>query len=215
MIILLLIAIFVASYIIGSTNGAIIISKYVCRRDVRRRRKINPGYATFMNLYGVRGVTMLILFDVAKATAAVFLGGLILGTQDATVVGRAFAAFCFMLGHAFPFQQLLRGGKGVLCAGVMMFFIDWRVALCCWAVFILFLIFTRYTSVSYLMAAVSAPIFMWIFDCSALCSMLVLLSAIVIVMKYSENMVRLVGGIEPQIVSGSQRPSSESEDDYY
>jgi len=215
MIVLLLIVIFALSYVIGAVNGAVIISKYVCGRDVRRRGRINPSYATFMNLYGNRGVVMLMMFDILKATLAVLVGGMILGTQGAAIVGRSFAAFCFLLGHAFPFQQLFRGGKGVLCAGAMMFFIDWRVALCCWAMFVLFFIFTRYTSVSYLMAAVSAPIFMWIFECSALCSMLVLLGAVVIFMKYSENMVRLIGGTEPQLVSEPKGRSGEPDDEYY
>lgn len=210
--IFLLIAIAVISYSLGMLNGPVIISKYAMGSDIRRRGTWNPGYAAFYDLYGFRGFALLVAFDVLKSVIAVLLGGLLLGVDGQVILGRLFAAFCLLLGHVFPVLFMFRGGKGALCAGVMVFFVDWRVALCCLLVFALVIVFTRYASLAYLVGAAASPIFMWIFGFGSVEGVITLLCALVIVSRYAENMVRMIGGTEPQIVT-SPRGGAEDFDE--
>jgi len=212
--IVLLVLIAIISYFLGSLNGPVLVSRYVLKQDVRRTGTWNPLYSAFMDTYGAKGLAMLAGFDIIKSIIAVLLGGLLLSAVGETAMGRLFAAFCLLLGHAFPFLYLFKGGKGLLCAGTMLFFIDWRVALCCWAAFALVLIFTKYFALAGSVAAILAPIFMWIFKSSALEGAIALFCALIIVIKYSENIVRILGGTEPQLAAKRGSASGPADDEY-
>lgn len=224
--VLLLILTAIISYCLGGLSGSMILSSYVFRNNAAKHSRMESPIMDFFHDYGPIGTVLLVLFDLAKTMLAVLIGGALLNLVDQMLIGRLFAAFCLILGHAFPLLFLFRGGRALLCAGVAVFMIDWRVGLCCWVAYIVVLIFTRYAALGAVAASALAAIFMWVFDFTGLEGMLALLCAGIIILRHAENLLRIIGGTEPRSFDFSMLSKNggkaaedaaeeESEEDYY
>ena len=147
----LLLAIAVIAYLCGSVNGAIIVSRYLFRSDVRDLGSGNAGLTNFYRNYGAKGIAGVLAIDVAKGIVGTFIGGLLLGlaTSDPLLkpeyvdIGRIFATFCLVMGHVFPIFYGLRGGKGILVGVSAVFVVDSDAALIALVVFALTVALTR------------------------------------------------------------------------
>ncbi len=197
--VLLLIVIAIIGYILGGFNGAILTSQYVFHDDIRKHGSGNAGLTNFFRTYGLKGILMVLGIDVIKTIIAVLLGGWLMAIVGEKTVGQIFAGFCVIIGHVAPVLHLFKGGKGVLCAGVMILIADPVAGLCCWLVFLVILIFTRYVSLASCIACLMGAIFMAIFKNSGLEVMLTFLCGLTVVIKHSENIHRLASGTESQI----------------
>ena len=205
--VLLLILTAVIAYFLGGINGSIISSLSFFHRDVRNYGSGNAGLTNYLRTFGASSLVVVALIDVLKSVIAILAGGWLMRFADAATVGRLFAGFCLIMGHMYPIYYNFRGGKGVLCAGVLAFMVDWRVGLVCWAAFLIVVIFTRYVSLGSMIGALCMPVFMWIFNYSTLEGLLALLIALLVVVKHAENSVRLIGGTESKLnlKSGASR----------
>ena len=133
----LLFATAAAAYFLGCFNGAVIISKYILRDDVRSHGSGNAGLTNFYRTFGGPLTLAVILCDVLKAVIAVWLGTWLLGQATGWLVMSKYWAgvFC-LLGHMFPCMFHFKGGKGILSGGTIAIMIDWRVALVVWGGFL-------------------------------------------------------------------------------
>ena len=192
----------ICAYFLGGLNGAIITSRFVFRQDVREHGSGNAGLTNFHRTYGLSGIIMVLAIDVIKSIVAVLIGGALMNIVGEKTVGQIFAGFCLMMGHIFPAFYQLRGGKGVLCAGTLILMVDPIVGLCCWAVFVVVVICTRYVSLASMLSCLLAPVFMAVFKFSGLEVVLTLLCALLGVVKHAENILRLIGGSENRISFG-------------
>ena len=197
--VLLLILTAVVAYFLGGINGSIISSLSFFHRDVRDYGSGNAGLTNYLRTFGASSLVVVALIDVLKSVIAILAGGWLMHFVGAKTVGKLFAGFCLIMGHMYPVYYNFRGGKGVLCAGVMALMVDWRVGLVCWAVFLIVVIFTRYVSLGSMTGILCLPVFMWIFNYSALEGVLGLLIALLVIVKHAENIVRLIGGTESKL----------------
>ena len=110
-----LIIIAVISYLLGSLNGSIIVSRRLFHKDIRRYGSGNAGLTNFHRTFGLAGFVLVFLIDFFKAFIAAQIGGALMGIFGYAMVGKLFAGFCAMLGHSYPVFFGFRGGKGVLC----------------------------------------------------------------------------------------------------
>ena len=137
----------VAAYFLGCFNGAVIVSKYILRDDVRTHGSGNAGLTNFYRTFGGPLTAVVILTDVLKAVLAVLLSRwlmfhgftIFLSAASTTALYDAIAKywaglFC-LLGHMFPVMFKYKGGKGILSGGTIAIMIDWRVALVVWGGF--------------------------------------------------------------------------------
>ena len=99
----------VIAYFLGCSNGAVIISKYILRDDVRTHGSGNAGLTNFHRTFGGPLTLTVILIDVLKAAAAVLITVWIsrhLWDGACYTVGDRPAKYwagCFcLLGHMFP-----------------------------------------------------------------------------------------------------------------
>ena len=208
-----LIAIAVISYVLGGVNGAILISRFVYHKDVRKYGSGNAGLTNFYRTFGLGSAAGVILIDVLKSVLAVLLGGWIMRSTGAAEVGRLFAGFCLILGHIFPAFYRFHGGKGALCGLIMSFLVDWRVGLCVIVTFLIVVVFTRYVSLGSMLGALACPISMLIFGHTLFCCVLALLSAMLIVVQHAGNIVRLVNGNERKLeLHGKRRREEDAEE---
>ena len=156
----MLLGVAAACYLLGCFNGAVIVSKYILRDDVRSHGSGNAGLTNFYRTFGGPLTAVVILCDVLKAVAAVLLGSWLLGVMDA-LFGKYWAGLFCLLGHMFPCMFHFKGGKGILSGGTIALMIDWRVALVVWGGFLILTALTRYVSLGSLWAGASFPFISW------------------------------------------------------
>lgn len=64
----------VAAYFCGCLNGAVIVSKYILRDDVRGHGSGNAGLTNFHRTFGGKLTAAVLLLDIVKMVAAVLIG---------------------------------------------------------------------------------------------------------------------------------------------
>ena len=204
---LLLLALLLAAvaYLLGCFNGAVIVSKYILRDDVRRHGSGNAGLTNFYRTFGGALTFAVILCDVLKMAAAVWAGQLLLRywgggfwAREATMFlyAKYWAGLFCLLGHMFPCMFRFRGGKGILSGGTLAILIDWRIALVVWGGFLLLFLLTRYVSLGSVFAGVSFPFLSWYCYPDPVVVILAFCAGGLVVWKHRENIPRLVQGKE-------------------
>ena len=204
----LLVLIAAVAYVLGSVNGAIIVSRYLFHSDVRTMGSGNAGLTNFYRNYGAKGIAGVLGIDIAKGLLAALIGGLIfpLATGDEALkpeyvdIGRLFATFCLILGHVFPVFYGFRGGKGILCGVSAVFIVDYNAGVIALVVFVLAFLLTRYVSLGSVLGTISVPVTLLAKGFSGLCLILACLSVLLIIMKHGENIVRIIRHKEPRFV---------------
>ncbi len=118
------IAIFLASYVIGSLSLSIIVSKSLFGGDIRSKGSGNAGATNMARVFGWGAGIVTLCGDALKAVICLVAGNYLLGD-----LGLALAGMGCIFGHCFPVMHGFKGGKGVSVGGVLAFGIDWRVGL--------------------------------------------------------------------------------------
>lgn len=198
--ILALVVTAVASYLLGSLNGAIIVSNLVFHDDIRNYGSHNAGLTNFYRIYGVKGVAFVIGIDIGKTAVAILLGRLLMSFFDASDFGMFFADLCLVIGHMFPVFYQFRGGKGVMCAGIALFFIDWRMGILCAILFFGIIAATRYVSLGSVVTAAFFPIAALLTRHGLQCAGIALVIAVLVIVKHHENIGRLLRHEESKLV---------------
>lgn len=219
----LLIGLAVLSYLLGSLNFGVILSKKLENDDVRNHGSGNAGTTNMMRSYG-KGVGMLTIFgDIAKVFVAIYLCLWILEqtvlynilkelvesskfNADIETVVKLFAGLFAVIGHIFPCYFGFKGGKGVATSGGMVIAIDWRIALILLVIFFITILLTKYVSLGSILMAIFFPVFMGIFYKSILLVCLSLVFTIIVIVAHRENVKRLLNHTENKI--GSKKTSS-------
>ena len=184
-----------ACYLLGCFNGAVIVSKYILRDDVRNHGSGNAGLTNFYRTFGGPLTAVVILTDVLKAVIAVLLGSWLLGFIDA-LFGKYWAGLFCLLGHMFPCMFHFKGGKGILSGGTIAIMIDWRIALVVWGGFLLLTILTRYVSLGSLWAGASFPFVTWYCYPDPVIVVLGFACGGLVVWQHRANIKRLLSGTE-------------------
>ena len=156
----------VAAYFCGCFNGAVIVSKYILRDDVRTHGSGNAGLTNFFRTFGGPLTFVVILTDVLKAVVAVWVGILaarqfLLDDALMITLGKYWAGLFCLLGHMFPCMFRFKGGKGILSGGTIALMLDWRVALVVWGGFLILAVLTRWVSLGSIWAGASFPFATW------------------------------------------------------
>ena len=191
----------VAAYFCGCFNGAVIVSKYILRDDVRNHGSGNAGLTNFYRTFGGPLTLVVILCDVLKAVIAIWIGIFVMknvmGDYDAfLVLAKYWAGLFCLLGHMFPCMFGFKGGKGILSGGTVAIMIDWRIALVVWGGFLVLAVLTKYVSLGSLWAGASFPFATWfVFESPILTVFGALMGGLVVYM-HRANVKRLLTGTE-------------------
>ena len=196
-------AIAAIAYLSGCFNGAVIVSKYILKDDVRNHGSGNAGLTNFYRTFGGALTFVVILCDVMKAVVAVWAGTQIAGGYtaafaggDVVVLSKYWAGLFCLIGHMFPWMFGFKGGKGVLSGGTIAIMIDWRIALVVWGGFLILVILTRYVSLGSCYAGASFPFATWFVYQNLPLTVLGALMGGTLVYMHRANIKRLVTGTE-------------------
>lgn len=181
------------AYLFGCFNGAVIVSKYILRDDVRNHGSGNAGLTNFYRTFGGPLTLVVISCDVLKAVVAVLIGSSLMG---GTEFAKYWAGLFCLIGHMFPCMFHFKGGKGILSGGTVAIMIDWRVALVVWGGFLVLVILTRYVSLGSCWAGASFPIATWFVYQNILVTILGLCMGGLVLYMHRSNIKRLLSGTE-------------------
>ena len=200
----------VLSYFLGCFNGAVIVSKYILKNDVRNHGSGNAGLTNFCRVFGGGLTFLVILTDVIKAVVSVLIGVWVaqkigLDTQVGLVCAKYWAGLFCLIGHMFPCMFHFRGGKGILSGGTVALMIDWRVAVVVWGAFIIFMLLTRYVSLGSVMAGVTFPLSTWYVYENMAILLLSTLIGVLIVYMHRGNIRRMLHGEESRFTFSGKK----------
>lgn len=190
-----IVACIVLGYLFGGWNGAIIVSRCKMHEDVRSKGSGNAGMTNFLRSFGGWATLLVVAVDAFKTVAACLIAALLL-PQDPQL-GKMIAGFAVQIGHIFPVYYGFRGGKGIICAGVVALMMDWRIFAIAFALFLILFFATRYVSLGSISACVAyAVLFVVFFRERPLIWALGVAVAALSVFMHRGNIVRLVQGKE-------------------
>lgn len=135
-------------YLLGCSNGAILVSKYILRDDIRNHGSGNAGMTNFARTYGKAKLVPVILIDVCKTLLACLIGWLLFRNMGYGDEAKMLAGIATMVGHALPVFYGFHGGKGVLSAAAIALSMNWWTALIALAIFFIILETTKYMSLA-------------------------------------------------------------------
>ena len=191
----------VIAYFCGCFNGAVIVSKYILRNDVRNHGSGNAGLTNFHRVFGGPLTAVVILTDVLKAVVALVVGAALFRNflpngEVLAVFAEYWAAVFCLLGHMYPCMFQFRGGKGILSGGTIALMVDWRVALAVWGGFLILVVLTKYVSLGSVWAGASFPFITWFCYPQLPIVILAFVLGGLVVWKHRGNITRLVTGTE-------------------
>lgn len=141
-----------AAYLLGSLNFAIILSKKLYGKDIRKYGSHNAGMTNMFRTFGRKAGLLTLAGDAGKALVSVLLGRLLLGEDGAYLAG----LFC-ILGHIAPVYYRFRGGKAVVVTAVTVAVIDPVIFAVLVVVFAVVFLIWRYVSLASVIAAFVYP----------------------------------------------------------
>lgn len=202
---------FVAAYLIGSINFAVIFAKAFIKGDIRDYGSGNAGTTNVMRVGGFLPGLLTFICDALKGFVACEIGYLVFDyisknggfEWSYAIYGAYICGLACMLGHVFPIFFQFKGGKGV-ATSVGIF------AVCCPIAIILGLIafavstlISRIVSLSSLIATVVVVALSLInFDNTALFwpqAIPCVLMGTVVILKHKDNIKRLIKGEEKKL----------------
>lgn len=194
----------VIAYFCGCFNGAVIVSKYILRDDVRNHGSGNAGLTNFYRTFGGPLTFAVILTDVLKAVVAIWVGASLFCGMAAdiawmpyfTLLGKYWSALFCLLGHMFPCMFHFKGGKGILSGGTIALMMDWRIALVVWGGFLILAVLTRYVSLGSVWAGASFPFISWYCYPDPVIVALAFVIGALVVWQHRGNIQRLIHGNE-------------------
>ncbi len=196
------------SYLIGSINTAVILSKSFYGKDIRNFGSKNAGATNAMRVFGKKVGAFVFLIDFLKGLLAVIFARILVALFDAPYETVLATGFFAQFGHTFPVFFGFKGGKGVATAAGAAAGIMPLTALSLIIIFAVIVTSTKYVSLASGLCAATYPILAYFltnenksekFMFAACCSIMILL-------KHIPNFKRFVSGNEKKI---SFRPNKQ------
>jgi glycerol-3-phosphate acyltransferase PlsY len=191
----------VAAYLLGSIPFGLLIVKALGGDDIRSAGSGNIGAANVVRNAGWLAGLLTLLFDAGKGYFAVWIAGHYTNGGGRWMVAAAVAA---VVGHIFPVWLRFKGGKGVAtCLGAFLPISAVAVGAAA-ALWLLVVLFWRYSSLGSIVVAASLPALVYLFYAPRHAPPTYMLGGTVVVSllvlaKHQANMRRLIAGTESRI----------------
>ncbi len=188
----------IVSYLLGSINFSILISKLAFKDDIRNYGSKNAGTTNIGRTYGYKFGAITLIGDVGKGLVSVLIARVMLGDSAAHLCG-----LCCMLGHCFPIFYRFKGGKGVATSAGVILAMSPLAGLISITVFLIVAIGMHYVSLGSIMGALFYPLSLngitKVFtgrSPTALMSICAVLMAGILIARHHSNIKRLWEGNE-------------------
>ncbi len=213
------------SYLLGSVNSAIIISKVMYGDDIRRHGSGNAGLTNMLRTYGKAAAVLTLVGDMLKTALAILFTAIIFGFQYQGAIslndGYCYIAGVFaVFGHVFPIFYGFKGGKGVLVTATMALILTPIPFLILLVLFAVIVAMSKYVSLGSVSVAILYPVvvnfyikFLFGQSASAILLFCTMILAVFIVWCHRENLKRISNRTERKISIGGKKKKSDDEDE--
>ncbi len=185
----------VGAYLLGSLPFGVLVGRLWAGVDIRDHGSGNIGFTNMLRVLGPLPGLLVLIGDVAKGAAGAYLGRSLTGSDLAALL----AAVASVAGHNWSVFLRFRGGRGVNTTAGAFGYLAPQPILAAFTVWALVVILTRYVSLASIIAALTAPIFMWVFGYPYPYVAFMLLAAVFIIFRHRANIKRLLQGTESKI----------------
>ena len=191
----------VAAYLLGSIPFGLLIVKALGGPDIREIGSGNIGAANVARNAGKLAGILTLVFDAAKGYFAVWLAS---RCAAGNVRWMMIAAVFAVIGHMFPVWLGLKGGKGVATGLGVFIPICWQAVAAGIALWLLVVIFWRYSSLGSISAATALPLFVYLLYAPGhappeIVTFGTVVIAVLVIFKHHTNIERLIAGEEPRL----------------
>ena len=181
------------SYLVGSIAFGLVITKILGLGDIRQTGSGNIGTTNVLRTGNKSAAAATLIFDSCKGLAPVLIAWSYFGSDAAQVAG--VSAF---LGHLFPVWLRFKGGKGVATfLGALLGLSLFAGAAAC-ATWLCLAFLTRFSSVASLSAALTGPLWLWVFGSADAIAATAFMSVLVWI-RHASNIRRLIDGKESKL----------------
>ncbi|MGV3629803.1 MAG: glycerol-3-phosphate 1-O-acyltransferase PlsY [Bacteroidota bacterium] len=188
-----------AAYLLGSIPSAVWVGKTLHGIDVREHGSKNAGATNTFRVLGKKAGIIVLVMDVLKGVAAVFLPRFLSqGSAEQVIQLELLAGVFVFLGHLFPLFAGFRGGKGVATSLGIIIGIHPPAAGVCLLVFLIVFISTHYVSLGAIAASFCFPfIVILVFqEHSIYLVVFSIVIGITVIATHKKNIQRLLQGQE-------------------
>ena len=182
------------TYLVGSLNFSIIISKHYHNDDIRNYGSGNAGTTNMLRTYGRRAAVLTLIGDALKAIVSTLYGYALLGFTGAYVAG----FFC-ILGHCFPIWYKFKGGKGIVTVAFMVLMLDPIVFAILFFIFFALVFATKMVSFGSVICVMLFPILLDRIEGPGIPVIFAMLITVLVVFMHRENILRIFHGEESKI----------------
>ena len=183
------------AYLMGSLSSAVIVSRLSGLPDPREEGSKNPGATNVLRLGGKKAAAVTLLGDALKGLLPVVVAKL-LGAPSELLAVVGLAAF---MGHLYPVFFGFKGGKGVATAFGVLTGFAWPVGLALVATWLFSAWLSRISSLSALIAAALAPVYVWYWLLDPYLGLSAILMSVLLFWRHRQNILRLIRGEESRI----------------
>jgi glycerol-3-phosphate acyltransferase PlsY len=180
------------SYLLGAFPTGYVLYFLSEKKDIRSYGSKSIGATNVLRLKGWVFAIPVILVDILKGFLPVFISlKLFSDVRFALLCG-----FLAVLGHCFPITLKFKGGKGVATSVGVYSALALKPLLLGIGVFLVVIALTRYVSLGSILAMMSLPVFLYIFQDNREVVILGVAILCLIVIKHGGNIHRLRHGNE-------------------
>jgi acyl phosphate:glycerol-3-phosphate acyltransferase len=192
------------AYLLGAIPFGLLIVKALGGPDIREIGSGNIGAANVIRNAGTFAGILTLLLDAGKGYLAVWLAA---HFTSANIRWMMLAAVCAVVGHMFPIWLGFKGGKGVATGLGVFLPICWQAVAAAIVLWLLVVIFWRYSSLGSISAAVAMPLLVYVLYApghapAEVVTFGTVLIAVLVLVKHHPNIARLVAGEEPRLNFG-------------
>lgn len=191
------------SYLLGSVNWSVIVSKLFFHKDVRNFGSGNAGMTNMLRTFGKGAAAVVAVGDFGKSIITVLISRMVFANLFGTLpfdIGYVAGIFT-ILGHLFPLYFHFKGGKGVLTAMGMILIINPLVFAIAVPIAIVVLLLCKIVSAASITGAVIYPFTTYIVLratgqpvlVDTICSVMI---ALIVIYMHRVNIRRLLNGTE-------------------
>ncbi|WP_407062716.1 glycerol-3-phosphate 1-O-acyltransferase PlsY [Cohaesibacter marisflavi] len=201
-------------YILGSTPFGLLLTKMAGMGDVRKIGSGNIGATNVLRTGNKKLAALTLLGDLLKGTLSVIIARecAIVFSPDHVLLISCLAGAGAFLGHIFPFWLKFRGGKGVATYLGVLLALSPPAFLTFGFIWLSSAYFSRYSSLSALIASALMPFVLFGFGRIGLAELFAILT-VVLWIKHKENIKRLLDGTEGKIGGKKEVPSESTSDE--
>ena len=181
----------VISYLLGSLNFGVIVSKLALGMDLREHGSGNAGATNAYRVMGPKFAVPVMIGDILKGVIASVIGNLLAGEN-----GRLAAMLFVVVGHIYPLYFGFKGGKGAITAIATIGIFDIRIFAIMMAIFLVVVSLTRYVSLGSILAAAAFPVLIYIFHPTVPCLVVGFIMTFAVIFMHRSNIKRLIAGTE-------------------